>query len=270
MPELSNPEFELFRRFIHRTGGISLAPSKAALVSSRLSKRLRVLDLNSFEAYHSYITDEANASERQLAIDLLTTNETYFFREPEHFALMRDRILPGRTPGRTFRLWSAACSTGEEPYSLAMLLDDVIGPTGWEILASDLSASVLTRASSGRYELQAREKIPEPYLRRYCLRGTGEHEGTMMIKPALRAKLSFRQINLNEALPEVGEFDVIFLRNVMIYFDDDTKRQVVDRLAATLRPGGHFIIGHSEVLDARTPALKKQRPSVFSRVRASL
>lgn len=270
MPDLSNPEFELFRRFIHRTGGISMAPSKAALVSSRLSKRLRALDLPSFEAYHSYITDEAHADERQLAIDLLTTNETYFFREPEHFELMRSRILPARSPGRSFRVWSAACSTGEEPYSLAMLLDDVLGPSGWEILASDLSASALTRAGAGRYELQAREKIPEAYLRRYCLRGVGEHEGTMMIKPALRARVSFRQINLNESLPDVGEFDVIFLRNVTIYFDDDTKRAVVERLSATLRPGGHFIIGHSEVLDAGTPALKKQRPSVFSRVRAAL
>ena len=260
-PVLNDAEFREFQQMIFSVAGIHMPASKKTMVAGRLSKRLKALQLNSFGAYWQHL--RRDAAEKQTAVDLLTTNETYFFREPRHFEFLRDRVLPGHSRRRPFRLWSAACSSGEEAYSAAMLLSDTLGKSGWEILASDISTEVLGKARAGRYPMARTDKIPQECLKRYCLRGIGEAEGSLMVDPGLRSKVDFRQINLNTRLPDVGLFDVIFLRNVMIYFNAETKQQVVARLRACLRPGGYLIIGHSETLNGFQSELEVVMPSVY-------
>jgi len=263
-PVLGEAEFSEFQRMIFNVAGIHMEAGKRVMVAGRLAKRLRALQLESYRAYWDYL--RTDVAEKQIAVDLLTTNETYFFREPRHFEFLRQDILPRHAGHQTFRVWSAACSSGEEPYTIAMVLADVLGMAGWELMASDISTQVLSQARAGRYPLSRAEKVPRECLKRYCLRGVGEAEGTLMIDPALRSKLDFRQINLNETLPSIGKFDVIFLRNVMIYFNADTKRQVVARLVSRLRPGGYFMIGHSETLNGMQDGLRAIMPSVYQAV----
>ncbi len=260
---LTNGEFAQFQALLRRLAGIHLSQAKKALVCGRLGKRLRHYGLASYGEYFRLLTGGQEPAEMQVALDLLTTNETYFFREPKHFAFLRDRILPARRPGITFRVWSAACSSGEEPYSLAMLLADRLGGAPWEILASDISTRVLERARRGHYPLERARHIPEAYLRPFCMKGVGAQEGTFLVERALRAKVDFRQVNLNEPLPQLGEFDVVFLRNVMIYFEMETKRKLVQRLLPVIRPGGYLMVGHSESLNGVTDDLRPVSPSIY-------
>lgn len=260
-PVLSDAEFREFQQMIYLVAGIHMPATKKTMVAGRLSKRLKALQLDSYGAYWRHLRQDA--AEKQTAVDLLTTNETYFFREPRHFDYLRERVLSAHSRRRPFRLWSAACSSGEEAYSAAMVLSDVLGGTGWEILASDISLGVLDRARAGRYPMTRTDGIPRDSLKQYCLRGIGEAEGTLMVDPVLRAKVNFQQINLNVRLPEVGLFDVIFLRNVMIYFNAETKQQVVARLLGALRAGGYLIIGHSETLSGFPCGLEVVMPSVY-------
>ena len=263
---LRDDEFNQFRTWLHRTAGINLSDAKKALVSGRLSKRLKHHDLTSYGDYFRLIIQSTEAAELQIALDLLTTNETYFFREPKHFDFLRGQILPKVQAGKTFRLWSAASSSGEEPYSLAMTLADGLPRIPWEIIASDISSRVLEKARSGHYDMERARNIPQPLLSKHCLKGTGSQEGTFMIERSLRSRVQFMQINLNTALPKLGEFDVIFLRNVMIYFDIDTKRQVVARMLPLLKPDGYFIVSHSESLNGITDGLKLIAPSIYRKL----
>jgi chemotaxis protein methyltransferase CheR len=263
---LSDREFAQFREMIHRIAGISLADTKKPLVGGRLLTRIRTLGLTTFGAYFERLsTDKA---ELQIAVDLLTTNETYFFREPRHMEFLADQVLPRHRERRPFRVWSAASSSGEEPYSLAMVLADKLGERRWEVLGSDISTRVLEKAARAHYSLERTDGIPPPYLKRFCLKGTGRQEGTLLVKPEVSRYVSFRQVNLVEPLPALGEFDAIFLRNVMIYFDMETKRRVVQRLLSLLRPGGYFFISHSESLNGVNDELKIVMPSVYRKVAA--
>jgi chemotaxis protein methyltransferase CheR len=263
---LQDKEFMQFRNLIYRIAGINMSPAKKPLVTSRLAKRLRHHGLSSYSDYFRMITAGDGKPELQIAVDLLTTNETHFFREPKHFDFLRQRILPERKPGMPLRIWSAACSSGEEPYSVAMLLDDVLGNAPWEIVASDLSTRVLDKARTGLYPLERMLEIPKPYLSNYCLKGTGSQEGTLLIERRLRERVQFIHHNLTETPPKLGEFDVIFLRNVMIYFDQDTKRQVVSSLMSLLRPGGYFLVGHSETLNGVSEAVRLVQPAVYRKL----
>ena len=261
--QLSDGEFLQFQGLLKRLAGIHLSPAKKALICGRLGKRLKHHGLANYGEYFRLLTGGQEAGELQIAIDLLTTNETYFFREPKHFDFLRERILPLRTPGSPFRVWSAACSSGEEPYSLAMLLAERLGGAPWEIVASDLSTRVLEKARGGLYPLERARNIPEAYLKSYCLKGTGQYAGNLLIERSLRERVRFLQVNLNEPLPRLGEFDLIFLRNVMIYFEPETKRRVVERLIPALKPGGHLLIGHSETLNGVTEGLHSVSPSIY-------
>lgn len=254
-------EFRQFQAFIYEVAGISLSDAKKPLVVGRLSKRLKHHGLVRFHEYFDLL--QQDREERQTAIDLLTTNETYFFREPKHFDFLRDRILPGLRGKAKVRVWSGACSSGEEPYTLAMVLTEGLGHTNWEMLASDISTRVLARAQSGHYTMDDAEGIPRHLLRKYCLKGVGSQAGTFLMDPTLRSRIKFQQINLNTALPALGEFDVIFLRNVMIYFDPETKRKVMQRMLPLLKPGGHFMISHSESLNGITDGLVPVQPSIY-------
>jgi len=258
---LNDSEFARFQQMIFSTAGISMTSAKKTLVAGRLAKRLKHHGLGSYGEYFQLLS--RSREEVQVAVDLLTTNETYFFREPKHFDFLRERILLPRPPGRPFRVWSAACSSGEEPYTLAMVLAEHLGEAAWEILGSDISTRVLETARTGLYPMERMRGLAPASLRAHCLKGVGSQEGSFMIDPALRRRVRFAQINLNESLPDVGEFDVIFLRNVMIYFQTETKRQVVSRLLTKLRTGGFFIVGHSESLNGLAQGLETVAPSIY-------
>lgn len=260
---LQDQEFIKFSELIYRIAGISMAPSKKPLVSSRLAKRLKHHNLNSYGDYFRFITSPQGKDELQITVDMLTTNETHFFREPKHFDFLRQRIIPEQRKGATFRVWSAACSSGEEPYSIAMVLDDLLASQPWEILASDISTRIVDKARNGIYSMERMPEIPKPYLSRYCLKGVDDYHGSLLIEKSLRGRVRFMLHNLTEMPPTLGEFDVIFLRNVMIYFDQDTKQKVVARLLPLLRPGGYFFVGHSESLNGVTDAVKPIAPAIY-------
>ena len=175
---------------------------------------------NSYTEYFRLLSSGQDPAEVQTAIDLLTTNETYFFREPKHFELLREQASAARNSGKPFRVWSAASSSGEEAYSIAMVLADCLEGSPWEVVGSDLSSRVLQQARLGHYSTARTKHIPQPYLQRFCLKGTGAQDGTLLIDRALRARVQFLQVNLNTRAAALGSFDVIFLRNVMIYFND--------------------------------------------------
>lgn len=261
MIQISDLEFVHFQRFIYDAAGITLSASKKALVSGRLSKRVQHHSLGSFSEYLQLLHSGRSPAEVQTAIDLLTTNETYFFREPRHFDILRQEALNSRS--RPFRVWSAASSSGEEAYSIAMVLADVRPDHSWELLGSDISSRVLERARQGHYPMDRARHIPQHYLKRFCLRGVGPQQGTLLVARELRDRLRFQQINLNTTLPQLGHFDVIFLRNVMIYFSLETKREVIPRLVAALKPGGLLLIGHSESLNDVSDELRLLAPSVY-------
>ena len=252
-----------FRELIFSIAGISLAPTKKQLVSSRLAKRLRLNNFASYSDYLQLITSSSGKQELQIAVDALTTNETHFFREPKHFEFLRDHVIPGRNTGHALRIWSAACSSGEEPYSIAMLLDELLGNEPWDVVASDICTKVLAKAGNGLYPAERIPEIPKQYLNRYCLKGIDEYEGMMLIKPSLRERVKFIQHNLTEVPAKIGEFDVIFLRNVMIYFNQETKQQVVSKLLPLLRPGGYFLVGHSESLNGVTKDVTQIMPAIY-------
>jgi chemotaxis protein methyltransferase CheR len=260
---ISDREFACFQRFIFDAAGISLSAAKKALVCGRLSKRLQHRRLGSYAEYFRVLSSGEDPAEVQMAIDLLTTNETYFFREPKHFELLRKQAELSRDGSGPFRVWSAACSSGEEVYSIAMVLAECLEGRSWEVIGSDLSTRVLQQARTGHYSASRTNHIPTNYLKRFCLKGTGKQEGTLLVDRELRQRVQFMQINLNAALPRVGAFDVIFLRNVMIYFSAETKRQVVQRVLSCLKPGGFFLIGHSESLNDITSTLQQIAPSVY-------
>jgi len=260
---LSEHEFNRFSALIHRIAGISMSPAKKPLITGRLAKRLRHCQLASYGDYFTFITSTQGKQELQEAVDALTTNETHFFREPKHFDFLRQRVIPARHIGQGLRIWSAACSSGEEPYSIAMMLDELLGKEPWEVIASDISARVLDRARSGLFPIERMPEIPKHYLTRYCLKGIDKHAGSLLIEKSLRDRVRFISHNLTQPAPGLEPFDVIFLRNVMIYFDQETKRQVVSRLLPLLRPGGHFLVGHSESLNGVTDALRLVVPAVY-------
>ncbi|HWV16870.1 MAG TPA: CheR family methyltransferase [Cellvibrio sp.] len=261
--ELNESEFKQFQSWLQETTGINLSPAKKALVAGRLSKRLKHLKIDSYGNYFQFIKGDNAGAELQIAIDLLTTNETYFFREPKHFDFLKQKILTQLQPAKPFRVWSAASSSGEEAYSIAMTLADGLTTTSWEVFGSDISTKMLAIARNGHYAIGRADNIAKSQLSKYCLKGIGRQEGTFLIDRNLRSKVNFSQINLNQKIPNVGEFDLIFLRNVMIYFDLDTKRQVVARILPHLKSGGYLFVSHSESLNGICDAIKIIAPSIY-------
>lgn len=266
-PVLDEAEFAAIQRWLRQFAGIHLSPAKKPLVMGRLGRRLIQCGADSYAQYLRLMEGDASGQERQIALDLLTTNETHFFREPAHFDFLRQDVLARWPAGRPLRVWSAGCSSGQEAYSLAMVLADALGEAPWEVLGSDISSRMLEAARRGRYPLEQAQSIPPAYLRRFCLKGVGAQAGAFMIAATLRRRVRLAWVNLNRPLPELGRFDVILLRNVMIYFDGATKRQVVGRVAAQLAPGGHLIVGHAESLNGVSDVLHMVRPSIYTKPR---
>lgn len=265
-PALSEAEFQRFRDFIYQRAGINLSAAKKSLVRARLVKRLLALGLRSFAAYWEYLRQPGNEREQQIAVNRLSTNETYFYREPEHFIWLA-RHAKQRMQGRhaPFRVWSAACSTGEEPYSIAITLADALGlDRPWEILASDVNTRVTLQGERAIYPFERTRHIPAHLYRRYLLRGKEEYRGSVRLVDALIRRVMFRNLNLlGEMERSLGEFDVVFLRNVLIYFDAETKHQVIAQLCQCIRPGGYLLVGHTDAFDRRDLPLVCESPSIF-------
>jgi chemotaxis protein methyltransferase CheR len=250
--------------------GLSFNASKKPLVASRLASRIERLDLDGFEDYFALISGAHDRGEFQMAVDLLTTNETYFFRESAHFEVVENELSVLKP--RSLAVWSAASSFGDEAFSIAMMLADlerkgVVG-RDWRILGTDISDRVLRSASQAVYPEERLRHVSPDRLKRYCLRGEGEAEGQVQMQAALREHVRFGQLNLCEPIEELGPFDVIFLRNVLIYFDAKTKGEVVDRVLTQLRPGGLFFIGIAEGRVACSTPLKVLSPGAFRKVAA--
>ena len=264
--QITTPEFELFRDFIYEHAGIDLSSSKKVMVASRLLTRVNFYQMESYLHYFHFATDPKNVDELQILIDTLTTNETYFFREPKHFDFLTEEILTKWHKGH-FRVWSAASSSGEEAYSLAMLMAENAGIKTWEVLATDLNAQVLTKASQGIYAMDRIELLDPLLMKKYCLKGVRTQQGLFCISKKLKQHVNFHRLNLMRPLPvKLGEFDLIFLRNVLIYFDNQTKKKVVERLIQKLKPGGYFFISHSETLTRITEKLKMVKPSIYQKL----
>lgn len=259
---LSRAEFVWFRDFLKKHTGIVLNDSKEQLVVGRLHKRLYALGLDSFGEYFSRLGSPEHEVETQLALDLLTTNETYFFREPKHFEFLRTKVLPNIQTNRPLRAWSAASSSGEEAYTLAMMFATHFRGD-YEIVGTDISSRMVQKATLGLYPIEAKEKIPTEYLKQFCLRGVQEYEGSLWISSVLRDKVQFQQTNLLQTLPDIGLFDLIFLRNVMIYFDREDKEKLVAQATRRLRPGGYFFVSHSETLNGFQGPLELVSPSIY-------
>ncbi len=260
---ITDKEFAQFRQFLFEAAGISLSPGKKALVSGRLAKRLRFHGLPSYGDYYRLLSSGRAEDELQTAIDLLTTNETYFFREPKHFDFLRERISERVRSSALVRVWSAASASGEEGYTIAMVLAQTLGAKPWEVIGTDISSRMVARARTGHYPMERAQHIPHELLRRYCLKGSGRQAGTLLVSRELRERVRFLEANLNAPLPDLGLFDFVFLRNVMIYFEMETKRQVVRRMLPSIKPGGYLFIGHSETLNEVSDAVKPVKPAIY-------
>lgn len=245
-------EYQRLCALIYDESGIALGDQKQSLVVSRLSKRLRELGLKTFVEYYEHVVNDPSREEFTRLLDLISTNKTDFFREPKHFEFLREEILPELTREKRIRIWSSACSTGEEPYTIAMTLyDGVSDPAQWDfkILATDLSTRVLAKAAAGLYDAERVRAVPLEIVRRHFLRGRGRSEGQVKVKPHLAGMIQFRRLNLmDDRFPIKAALDVVFCRNVMIYFDRPTQEQLVNKFYRYLKPGGHLFIGHSESL----------------------
>ena len=265
---LSAAEFRLFQRLIYSQAGIALGPSKKELLVARLRRRLRALGIRSFRDYHRLV--EHDAEERVRMLDCISTNETRFFREPRQFEFLEQQILPdlraagGHRPG-SLRVWSAGCSTGEEPYSLAMTLLDQLPDWQVEILATDLSTRVLQAAREALWPIEKSAEIPFAYRKRFMLRGIRRQGGKMKAGPEIRSLIRFARLNLNDlTYPPMGQFQLIFCRNVLIYFDADSRQRVIRRLLDRLTPSGVLFLGHAESLSGLDKTVRSVGPNIYT------
>jgi chemotaxis protein methyltransferase CheR len=250
---LSEPDFALARQLIAQYAGIKLSEHKRFMVYNRLVKRLRVLRMNDFGEYLRRVQTDVGG-ERIAFVNALTTNLTAFFREPHHFELLAARAQAHRQD-RPLRVWSSACSTGEEPWSVAMTLQEA--GCRAQVLASDIDTDALGKAENGTYATERAEGMPAARLKKHFLRGTGENEGWISVRPELRPMVRFMQLNLQSPRwPPLESFDVVFCRNVAIYFDREAQKELLARFAQVLQPGGLLCVGHAESFPATDRAFR--------------
>ncbi len=269
-PVLTNADLAFVMTLVYKRAGIRLHEGKRELVAARLQKRLRALDLESYKAYIDFLQNDRSGEEMVAFLDAIATNHTSFFREEEHFDLLRSRVVPDllERSGRSgLDVWSAACSTGEEPYTLAITLADLLpdGGDGFRLLASDLSTKALAAARGGVYKIERVKDIPLDVLRRHFERGMGAQQGLARVAHAVRRRVEFAQLNLLEIGDLGRRFDIIFCRNVMIYFDHPVQQRVVTMLERHLRPAGYLFVSHSESLTGISHGLQWVAPAVYQR-----
>jgi len=270
--------FQQFQKLIYAETGIWLGSSKTALLCGRLFRRLRTLGITTLKDYYERVSGVDQDEERARMIDAITTNETRFFREPRHFEFMVQRVFPRwradaenglRPHGKRVRIWSAGCSSGEEPYSVAMsLARHLPAEAGWDVrlLATDISNRVLEKATKGIYPIAKAAEIPKDLLHGFMLRGVAERQGEMKVKVEIQRMVDFRRVNLNQDsdLSE-GPFDAIFCRNVLIYFDVASKSRVVENLVRHLTANGLLFVGHAENLSSMCPQLRSLEPTIYTK-----
>jgi chemotaxis protein methyltransferase CheR len=267
--EITSAELASVIRLVYEKSGITLHDGKRALVTARLQKRLRALGVQTYSEYLKYLRQDSSGGELVLLLDAISTNHTSFFRESQHFDLLRTRIVPEWLAARRagpLEIWSAACSSGEEPYTLAVVLHECLPEaerSSFRVLASDLSTKVLATATAGVYRLERLQDVPKETLRRHFERGLDQQEGLARVKAELRRQVEFRQLNLLEIADLGKRFPVIFCRNVMIYFDRDVQQRVVAMLERHLVPGGYLFISHSESLNGVSHGLRWVAPAVY-------
>ncbi|WP_233840711.1 protein-glutamate O-methyltransferase [Dyella sp. 2HG41-7] len=269
-PLLGDAEFQFLRDFVYQYCGISLSDQKRQLVQGRLQRRLRALGLKDFKGYCDLLRSEPDGEMGELA-SAISTNVTSFFREMHHYDLLIDELLPRwlqeKKDGGRLRIWSAGCSTGEEPYALAMVLAEALERTGSKvdarILATDLSPQALEQARAGMYPLDRMGGISDERRRRWFLRGEGRYEGYACVHPRLRELVTIQPLNLLSDWPMRGPFDAIFCRNVVIYFDKPTKQRLFSRYAGLLEQGGYLFLGHSESMYGLTDSFELVGRTVY-------
>lgn len=274
---MTTREFEVFRELVHRETGIALGPHKRTLLEARLTKRLRALGLVSFSAYYDHLRyEDADGVERTRFVNAITTNETAFFRERDHFAYLTGEWLAARRAtgnDRRIRIWSAACSSGEEPYSIAMaLLGAIDDAHTWDIriLATDIDTDVLARAELGIYRADAVEAVPSALVARSFLRGRASHVGLVRVRPEVRALVTFRRLSLLDARwPQRTAFDFVFCRNVLMYFDRVTQGRLVQRFEHVLAPQGLLVLGHAENVVGLDTTMRRVSGTIYRRAPAA-
>ncbi|MFZ0271708.1 MAG: protein-glutamate O-methyltransferase CheR [Acidobacteriaceae bacterium] len=271
---LSGRDFSKLCDFVYSEAGIRLGPEKKTMLEGRLKRRLRELNIDSYKGYCEYLFgDEGQRREITSFIDVVTTNKTDFFREPKHFDYLTQRALPeltARAAGQPLLVWSAGCSSGEEPYTLAMLLSE-FGETRpgfrFHVLATDISTKVLAKAELGIYSGDDVEPVPLPLRRKYLMRSRERDAGQVRIVPELRKLVEFRRLNFMDSDYGVAEkVDAVFCRNVIIYFDRPTQEKILGRLSSYLKPGGYLFVGHSETLHDMDLPLEALGPALYRRL----
>ena len=268
--ELKPSELEQIRQLAHQKFGLDLKDGKEELVAARLAGLMRRGAFPSFASYYEHVVSDRTGEALIDMIDALTTNHTSFLRETPHFEFLEQLLLGEFKRIEPLRIWSAACSTGEEPYSIAFYLLNMGLPlSGFRILATDISMRALAKAQRAVYSGDRFEQVPEPWRHRFLLQGEGNWKGWYKVKPEISATVEFRRLNLAEPLWDRSTYHIIFCRNVMIYFDHNTQTEVVNRMAACLEPDGYLFVGHSENLSGIKHPLTYCRPAIYRNSRAS-
>ena len=267
--ELKPAEFDKIRRLAYDKFGLDLKNGKEELVAARLGKLMRGQAFPSFSAYYDHVVADRTGEALIQMIDALTTNHTSFLREAPHFQFLEQAVNSEFQGVSTLRIWSAACSTGEEPYSIAFyLLNAGLAFSGYRILATDISMRALQKAQRAVYPAERFDQVPQPWCRRFLLQGEGNWKGWYRVKPEITNTVEFRRLNLMEPIRDADKYHVIFCRNVMIYFDRKTQTEVVNRLSACLEPGGYLFVGHSESLSGVEHSLTYCQPAIYRNGRA--
>ncbi len=271
-PKLGDKEFEKFSEFIKREFGIKMPPSKKTMLEARLQKRLRALCMSNHSEYCKFLfSPEGLDSEITHLIDVVTTNTTDFFREPKHFELLLSQILPDlfQRNKKSLKIWSAGCSSGEEPYTLAMVLSEFAGKNSsfdFSILATDISTEILQKAKRAIYPMSKVDIIPMALKKKYLLKSKDHTKNLVRIAPELRKKVEFKRLNFMEPFPFKDIKDIIFCRNVVIYFDRPTQHRLFNEFCLRLAPGGFLFIGHSESISGMGLPVRQVAPTVYQRI----
>jgi Methylase of chemotaxis methyl-accepting proteins len=270
---MRDSDYDFIRELVYHHSRINLGPDKRELVSARLGKRLRATNITSISDYCRFLQQKEGGEELSHLIDAISTNHTFFFREPQHFDFLQSVVIPEMIERRanhawpSFNIWSAACSSGEEPYSIAISLLEQFGKGTqwpWRIEATDISHKILQRARVGVYRAESVSKVPPVALRKHFQKGFGPQEGNYRVKPHVQECVTFRQLNLlDRHLPFADSFHLIFCRNVMIYFDRPTQEELVAKLTRQLVPGGYLFVGHSESLSGVKHTLDVVKPAIY-------
>jgi chemotaxis protein methyltransferase CheR len=266
---MNEKTFDKFRTLIYEKSGISLGDQKEALVSARVGKRMRVLQIGDFDEYYSYVVHDGSGQEIVELLDAISTNVTSFYREPQHFDLLASLLTTWKKEGqRRFRIWSAASSTGEEPYTIAMTVLESIGnrDADTRILATDISTRVLAKCQEGIYDPHKLDGVPKALRDKYFDRVQDGGQYLYRAKDMMKQLIVFRRLNLaTPPFPMQGPLDVVFCRNVMIYFDNDVRSRLLREILRVLKPGGYLMVGHAESLTGLVSEFRTVRPSVYTK-----